>query len=299
MYRHFFALVFLSAFILLVACGVDAPADVQPTTGAPTSSAPTAESALANTSAPASEICGPATAPEYLKDVVLAKATDQEYAPVDVVEEFEPTQKALHAVVTLENAPQDLALGAQWYVIQAAGVIPNSKLDNTQVRIPASPERNVDFSISTPEDTWPSGTYCVEIYAEGNLAFSRIFTIAPNATPSNATAAVLKQVVLAAEIDPGTFAPINPTNTFPSNAPSIYAAVQLIEAPANTRLRSRWYPPGQEPLESNDAGNVTGNGTRWFDFHLLPSADGFPAGEYKVEIYVNDQLAETKTFVVE
>lgn len=297
MHRYFLALVFLSAFILLAACGVDTPSDVQPTTGAPTSTAPTAESAR-STAAPApqaSDICGPATAPDYLASVVLAKATDQDYAPVDVVQEFEPTQKALHAVVTLENAPQGLALGAQWYVIQARGVIPNSKLDNTQVRIPASPRRYVDFSISTPEDTWPSGTYCVEIYAEGNLAFSQFFTITPNTTPSDATATVLKQVVLATDIDPGTFAPMNPTNTFPSNAPSIYAAVQLVEAPANTRLRSRWYPPGQEPLEFNGSGN----GNRWFDFHLLPSADGFPAGEYKVEIYVNDQLAETKTFVVE
>lgn len=297
MNRYFLALALLSAFIVFVACGVEAPTDVPPADTTPGAVIPTVGSARA-TATPGpqtSDICGPGVAPDYLKSVVLATATDQEFAPVDVVEEFEPTQKALHAVVTLENAPQDLALGAQWYVLQAEGIIPNSKLDDTQLRIPASPERNVDFSISTPEVTWPSGTYCVEIYAEGNLAFSKVFTVTPNTTPSNATAAVLKQVVLATDIDPGTFAPINPTNTFPSDGPLIHATVELVEAPANTRLRSRWYPPGNEPLEFH----LTGNGSGWFDFQLLPSADGFPTGDYKVEIYVNDRLAETKTFVVE
>ena len=90
------------------------------------------------------------------------------YTPLDITEKFEPTQETFHAVVTLEGAPSNIKLGSMWYLVQASGYVPNFKIDENILDIAEGGSRNVDFTLSTTQDTWPSGTYCVEIYAEGN-----------------------------------------------------------------------------------------------------------------------------------
>ena len=298
MKRVIVALVGLSAFILLVACGGETPTQAPPTALAPTK-APAATSIppTSTRAAQASNICGQGNLPAYITEVVLAKDVQGDnFTPVNISETFAPTQATFHAVVTLTNAPQNLKLGSKWYLVEAAGYTPNSKIDENELPVQQSGSRNVDFTLKTSQDTWPVGTYCVEIYADGNLALSKNFSVVGNTTPSNATGSVIKQVVMAESVKPETFEPINPTTTFKSNAEAIHAAVQLDNAPANTLMQARWYPPQQEPLEFN---LPPVDGTRWVDFRLTPAPDGFPTGEYHVEIYVNEQLADTKTFTVE
>lgn len=296
MNRPLLALVLLSAFFF-ISCGVDTTTEVLPTPILPTPE-PTVAVARA-TAVPAAQtvgICGPGTLPAYIKEVVLARDTQGvNFTPVDVTDEFEPTQRAFHAIVTLENAPADIQMGSRWYLVQATGYTPNTKIDDNVLNVPEGGSRNVAFNLSATQSTWPPGDYCVEIYAEGNLALSKNFKVVGSAARSNATPDVLKQIVLAEDSDPGTFAPINATSKFKSTAPFIHAAVEIFEAPANTVLRARWYPPSQDPLDFE----LTTDGSRWLDFRLTPAPEGFPTGEYTIEIYVNDQLADTKTFIVE
>lgn len=305
MNRYVTALVVLSAFVLFVACGGEEPTETPPTTeptsaptGAQTAGAiiETASAATATPTPQSAEICGPGTQPAYITNVVMAQdAQGDNYDPVDITDEFLPTQETFHVIITLENAPTNLELGSTWYLVQAEGYTPNSQVDKNDLKVVEGGSRNVDFTLSTVQNTWPPGTYCVEIYAEGNLTLSKTFTVVENTTPSNATASVLRQVVLAQDVDPASFQPINPTSTFQSNAPFIHATAELRDAPANTRMRARWYPPGQDSLDFD----LETDGTRWVDFRLTPTPDGFPTGDYRVEIYVNDELADTKFFVVE
>ncbi len=291
------ALICLSAFILLTACASETPTPVPPTplaatdTPAPTTAPPTA------TLAPqASGICTQGSLPAYITKVVLAKDTQGEnFEPVDVTDAFEPTQATFHAIVTLQDAPKNLQLGSKWYLVQAEGYKPNTKIDENTLSVDQGGSRNVDFTLKAAQDRWPAGTYCVEIYADGNLALAKMFTVVDNKQPSGAGADVVKAIVLAEDTKPDTFEPVNPTTTFKPNAPFIHAAVQIEKAPANTKFRARWHPPSQDPLDFD----LTTDGTRWLDFRLTPTPDGFPKGAYTVEIYVNDELVDTKTFQVE
>lgn len=301
------ALVFVSAFLVLVACGANTPTPIPPTDVPPTETAativPPTETAgatevppTAPTDAAASNVCAAGTLPTYLKDVVLAKNVESDsFKPIDPTTSFDPTQAIFHAIVSLDNAPRELTLDARWYLVRATGYQPNTKISEKELSIAAGGTRNVDFTLKGKTDKWPGGSYCVEIYANGNLALSKTFQVVGDSTPSNAGAEIVKQVVLAEDTKPSTFEPITPTVKFASNAPFIHAAVQLVNAPANTTFRARWYPPGQDPLDFN----LQTDGSRWLDFRLTPAPDGFPKGEYKVEIYVNEQLANTQTFTVE
>lgn len=294
------ALAVMSAFLLLSGCGADTATDVPPAPNTPTTAAQAATAPASPTlAALTSTLCAPdtpGTPPAYLKNVVLAKSTQGEnFTPVDVTEEFEPSQEQFHAVAALEDAPSNTTLRAAWYLVQAAGYAPDTKIDENELSIEASGTRNVVFTLSPAQDAWPPGDYCVEIYVEGTLALSKRFKVVGGSAPSNATTAVVKQVVLAEDAEPQTFQPIRPTSTFKQDAPFIHAAVEIVQAPDTTKFVARWYPPNQEPLNFD----LTTGGSRWLDFRLTPAPDGFPTGEYKVEIYVNDALADTKTFTVQ
>lgn len=295
--KKIIALVLLSAIVLLSACGGDAPTQVPPTplaaTQAPSATEPPPAATLA---AQAAGICGPGEQPEYLKEVVLAKdAKGENFTPVDVTETFEPSQATFHAIVTLKGAPANLQLGTKWYLVQASGYTPNNKIDEKMVTVEQGGSRNVDFTLKSAQATWPPGTYCVEIYADGNLALSKVFSVVGGSAPSNADANVVKQIVLAEDAQPVTFEPINPTGIFAANAPAIHMTVQIKDAPANSEFMALWYPPNQDPLKFV---LPPVDGSRWLDFRLTPPPDGFPNGEYKVEIYLNDELVDTKTFSV-
>jgi hypothetical protein len=292
------ALALTSAFLLLAACGADAtptPTNFPPPTPTPP---PTATTTAPDTpTEQASAICGQGSQPAYITDVVLAKDTQgANFTPVEITDAYEPAQATFHAVVTLQDAPQNLKLGATWYLVRAAGYQSNSKIDEKTLNVEQGGSRNVDFTLKTTQATWPPGTYCVEIYADGELALSKTFTVVGGATTPNASSEIVQEIVLAEDTNPDTFEPINPTNTFKKNAPAIHAAIKIENAPPNTSFGAKWYPPDQQPLEFN---LPPVDGTRWLDFRLTPGSDGFPVGEYRVEIYLNEKLVDTKTFTVE
>lgn len=295
------ALVLVGAFLGLVGCdggttateATPTPLVVPQATIVPPTPTPPP---TATRSAQVSGICGEGEKPPYLKEIILTTDTQGDtFTPVDSVTAFEPSQGTFHSVVVLDGAPKNLKLAAAWYLLRGEGYKPGTQIDRKELVVDTGGARNVDFTLRTTQDRWPSGDYCVEIWTEGNLALSKTFSVGSDTNPSNAGADVVKRIVLAEDSKPETFEPVNPTTQFKSNAPFIHATIQIENAPVNTRFRARWYPPGQDPLNFD----LKTDGTRWLDFRLTPAPQGFPAGNYKVEIYVNDKLVDTKTFTVE
>ncbi len=297
------ALVLWSAMLLslLAACGQETPTAMPsptPTAPNPTTTSTSAAAAPATlTPAPqASGICAQGTKPAFIQDVVLAQDTQgNNFTPVNATHSFAPDQPTFHAIVTLKEAPPNLTLTAKWYLLQAVGFQPNTKLNESEFTIKNSSGNN-DLALKRQENlkVWPPGSYCVEIYADKNLAISQPFQVVNHAL-APAGINPIKQVVLAEGINPTTYEPVNPTTTFKSNAPLIYTAVRIEDSPPGTIYKVKWYPPGVPPLEQPlQPGPKT-----WFESHLIPLSGSFPTGKYQVEIYVNDQLVDTETFTVE
>jgi hypothetical protein len=85
------------------------------------------------------------------------------------------------------------------------------------------------------------------------------------------------------------------TDTFKPND-TIYASVATEGSAPSVTLRARWsFEDGQLVDESTRA--IAPNNRERTEFHIS-KPDGWPAGKYKLEVFLNDQPAETKSFDV-
>lgn len=90
------------------------------------------------------------------------------------------------------------------------------------------------------------------------------------------------------------------TTTFAADD-TFYAIVDLANAPDETEVRATWTAvdvgSAAEPNTMLDEATLTtGSGTLTFD---MSNTTPWPAGEYKVDLYLNDELDRTLEFVVE
>ena len=78
---------------------------------------------------------------------------------------------------------------------------------------------------------------------------------------------------------------------------TIYASVATDGAASTATVRAKWtFEDGQTVDESTRT--IAPGGRERTEFHIA-KPNGWPAGKYKVEVFLNDQSAETKTFEVQ
>ena len=91
----------------------------------------------------------------------------------------------------------------------------------------------------------------------------------------------------------------NRTTTFSQDTPAFYALVDLKNAPDDTVLRAVWIAESVEGAEPgfviDESELVIGSTIAHFS---LENDNLWPLGQYKVDLYLNDDLAETLTFEV-
>ncbi len=85
------------------------------------------------------------------------------------------------------------------------------------------------------------------------------------------------------------------TVTFSPDTDVIYTSAKMSNAPRDTEVTIKWFGPGNEYI---DEITLTVDGTRYFSSNLSAPATGWPEGKYKLEMYIDDQLAETLNFEV-
>ena len=78
---------------------------------------------------------------------------------------------------------------------------------------------------------------------------------------------------------------------------TIYASVATDGTAQSATLRAKWtFEDGQTVDETSRT--IAPSGRERTEFHIT-KPDGFPAGKYKLEVFLNDQSKETKTFEVQ
>lgn len=114
------------------------------------------------------------------------------------------------------------------------------------------------------------------------------------------SSATIKSITMALGVKGETSDPVNPTNSF-KPTDTIHAVVKVLNAPANTKVGATWVAvdvgDAAEPNSVILSIDLTVEGTRNIDFTLEPFKP-FPAGKYRVEISVDDELDSTKEFTV-
>jgi hypothetical protein len=79
---------------------------------------------------------------------------------------------------------------------------------------------------------------------------------------------------------------------------TIYASVDT-SGTGSAKLKAKWTyrKDGKEALVKEDTQTITPTGAASSEFHIS-KPDGWPAGDYQVEIFVDDKSAGTKSFTV-
>lgn len=127
--------------------------------------------------------CPPLPEPTYqpsgfVTGITMAPETEgANYEPVNPGRVFAP-DATFHAVVAVEDAPDNMEITARWFVVDVGGVEPC----NTEIIQPfvltTSGSRNLDLTLQPPPGVeWPLGVYRVEIYGNGNLELDVDFRV--------------------------------------------------------------------------------------------------------------------------
>ena len=85
------------------------------------------------------------------------------------------------------------------------------------------------------------------------------------------------------------------TDTFKPND-TIYASVATEGSSPSATLRAKWSFEGGQLVDESTR-TIAPNNRERTEFHIS-KPDGWPPGKYKLEVFLNDQLTETKNFDV-
>ena len=258
------------------------------------------------------------TAPQasgYIVSVLMAENTlSDAKEPVNPTLQFSPNA-VFHAVVSIKDAPRNTQFKADWFVTDVGAVVPSdSAIDSTMLTSDGT--RNLDFTLR-PSAAWPAGKYRVEISVNnvrerivdfvvgGSVAVpTRAGPSEPSPVPTS-TGSVLRPsgyvsgITMALNSKGENKEAVNPTSVFQSNS-VFHAIVSIQNAPKNTAVKATWIAVDVSNVSPNskiDSTDVTIEGTRNVDFTLSPSGS-WPAGTYRVEIYVNGTLDSIARFTV-
>lgn len=141
------------------------------------------------------------------------------------------------------------------------------------------------------EDGLPDGLYTVEIKLDGALLHTGTVTV--GASSSGASGAAFGPITFATDVTDDN-RPINAGNTF-VDVNVVYAIFGVQNLRNGTPWRTRWLFEGEEVLSETavwDAGNVR---STWVS---LSHPDGLPIGEFALELYIGDRLAQRGAFTV-
>ena len=116
-----------------------------------------------------------------------------------------------------------------------------------------------------------------------------------NTTTTGTAAAVRVTDITLGRSVGGDKAVTDRTDSFKPND-TIYASVATDGSAQSATLRAKWsFEDGQLVDESTQT--IAPNTRARTEFHIS-KPDGWPAGKYKVEVFLNDLAADTKSFTV-
>ena len=107
----------------------------------------------------------------------------------------------------------------------------------------------------------------------------------------------IEEITVCKNVD-SDYAPIDPTEVFPSDIRVIYVSTKVNNFTPKDKLSIIWIyiETNKELTKQEIKTEETCSGYKTFEFK---SDQGFPSGKYNAIIYLNDELVETVEFSVE
>lgn len=113
----------------------------------------------------------------------------------------------------------------------------------------------------------------------------------------NLTTAGLSDPAVSTAVDLNTKAPLEKATIFPADVKTLFASVQLKNAPADTGVKAVfYYLEGNRQQIAEET--VKAEGSRYLSFSLNPPEAGWPVGRYEVEFALNGEVKEKTAFSI-
>lgn len=108
----------------------------------------------------------------------------------------------------------------------------------------------------------------------------------------------LSEITSSTDLEPAYKSPVNETDRFTPQSPVIYVTAKISKAAAGSRVKGEFYylEEGEKKFAEFQTGEV--EGTRYVFFELTPPENGWPAGEYKAVVSLNDSAKGETRFKV-
>jgi hypothetical protein len=227
-----------------------------------------------------------------ITDAQMAKDVNSDTKePVNLTTTFSPTDKIVHCVVKMANAPDGTKLKARWIAVKVEGTEPNYKIDEADIT--SNSATYVDFSLTPGQGGLPPGDYKVDIFLNPDAGKQETpsktvnFSVKPLET--NITKAWLSDEPEAEE----------GKAKFNFDTEMIYCFINLNEPKPGTKITVKWIATKTAVAEPNyeiaSASDTLKPGEGRFTGNLSRPTNGFPAGEYRADIYFNDSKTPDKS----
>lgn len=121
--------------------------------------------------------------------------------------------------------------------------------------------------------------------------------------PTSSGKASLSNATMCKSVDLETGEPIEPSDTFSTTTPLIFCSVKVSNATLDTKISAEWLYLRQG--DSDETGlliadwNTTTEGTHYIPLSVTSPENGWPTGDYKVVLYLDDNEKTSVTFKVQ
>jgi hypothetical protein len=226
--------------------------------------------------------CAISAGPPAIGEVVVAKSLAADYTPVDPTSVYTSDDTVINISVEVQN------------VVVGSVVTVKYKLngeDYEMLTTTADKEGSgyYGFTLTFDSGILP-GDYVADVYLNDQLAKSVTFKAEPSGPPS------IGSVVATRSVD-DSFKATDPTSTFSPND-TFHLSVQVKNLLVGSNITVKYYIDGVHAEEADTTVIADKAGSGYYDFSLTPPADGFPVSEYTAEVYLDNTLSNTITFLV-
>lgn len=139
-------------------------------------------------------------------------------------------------------------------------------------------------------DGLPDGLYSVELRLDDRLLHTGTVTVGAPRSHGDAT---FGAITFATDVTDDA-RPLNPGNTF-IDVDTVYAVFAVSNMTRGVPWRTRWLYEGDEVLGEESLWDADNVDATWVS---LTHPEGLPAGEFTLELYIGDQLAQRGSFTV-
>jgi hypothetical protein len=227
------------------------------------------------------------------EDIVISSGIEKDTSkPTDPKTEFEITAQHIYATIKYSNTKGGDNYIFKWTYLDTGEIV----LDKGDQYNKDQKERYFEGIIESDiyplneKTVIPPGNYKVEFYNNGELVKTATFKV-------NKPQVKIMEVSLANQVDQN-YAPVNSTQKFNSNE-TVYACVKVDYQIAGSTLKAQWKKNTGELLnETKSDLSQDYYSPSYVTFSFQWETGTIPAGSYKVEIYLNDNLYDSFDFEV-